>query len=173
MENLQLSELLCWDHGSQMSWPPGACAGTYRGTHWPATTAASPQNKQVNPAPISSQIRAWSQSSREEDALLWCSHLTEDTPATAGHQRSLPADCPLHLPAWLNSRAYRSHTQEQASDVHICQASPDGEKALCRGFTSEGINLFWLGTSLWISVTPKTLEERSGNSQLAWCSVPI
>lgn len=26
----------------------------YRGTHWPAITAASPQNKQVNPAPIPS-----------------------------------------------------------------------------------------------------------------------
>lgn len=116
----------------------------YRGTHWPAITAASPQNKQVNPAPIPSQIRAWSQSSRDEDALLWCSHLREDTPAMAGHQRSLPADCPLHLPAWLNSRAYRPHTQEQDSDVHTCQAPPDGEKALCRGFTSEGINLFWL-----------------------------
>lgn len=82
----------------------------------------------------------------------------------AGHERELPAECPLHLPAWLNTRGYTSHTQEQTLEFHIFQASLDGEKALRPGFPllSEAfwgallqlvsraaltriINPFWLG----------------------------
>lgn len=46
-------------------------------------------------------------------------------------QRSLTADCPLHLPALLNGGGYGSRVQEQSLDFHMFLASPDGEKALC------------------------------------------